>query len=632
MPGHTRPRKSSVKKHPRVLLLGGVLILVSLFFAAGVHRELSLENIKRHQSRLQELYAQRPAMVIAAFATFYIPVVALNLPGAAVLGLAAGALFGALAGTILISFASSIGVTLACALSRYLLRDRVQRRFGDKLKLVNAGIREEGAFYLFSLRLIPVIPFFIINMVMGLTPIRMTTFYWVSQVGMLPGTAVFVNAGSQLGRVESLSGILSPGLIASFVLIGVLPLVVRRALRWYKERFRKNSLAIQPSTAFDRAAPLPLEPYLKDIRARCTECGACTKACAFLSHYGTPKAIATGFDFSSPQYQAIAYECSLCGLCNAVCPEKIDPFRLFLEVRREHVDGGHFDESAYSAILGYEKRGTSPLFSWYGLPQNCDTVFFPGCTLPGTRPEVTYRMFQELRKASPSIGIVLECCTKPSHDLGRQAHFDTVFGELTGYLSRHGVKRVLVACPNCFKIFQHHGNGIAVQTVYEFIHANGFKVESNNGGREVAVHDPCALRNEVPVQKAVRGLLAEMGLTITEMKHRGRRTICCGEGGMVGFVKPEFAKAWGAVRQREAAGRPTIAYCAGCTGFLNRVTPTVHIADLLYRPEAALNGSLKVAKAPFTYLNRILLKRRLKKELNPKTSRVRRLGQTAERP
>jgi uncharacterized membrane protein YdjX (TVP38/TMEM64 family)/Fe-S oxidoreductase len=592
---------------------------------------MTLEAMKSSQDRFQVLFAEKPAVVIGGFLAVYIPVVALNLPGAAILGLVAGALFGALAGTILISFASSIGATLACALSRYLLRDWVQRRFGDKLKRVNAGIQEEGAFYLFSLRLIPVIPFFIINMVMGLTPIRLSTFYWVSQLGMLPGTAVFVNAGSQLGRIESLSGILSPGLILSFALIGLLPLVVRRALGWYKKRFRNESPAIRPSTAIERAAPPALGPLLKDIRERCTECGACTKACAFLSHYGTPKAIATGFDFSSPHYQAIAYECSLCSLCSAVCPEKLDPFRLFLEIRRLYVDGGHFDESAYGAILGYEKRGTSPLFSWYGLPEGCDTVFFPGCSLPGTRPEVTLHMFRDLQKAVPALGIVLDCCTKPSHDLGRQAHFESVFGEMTGYLSGQGVKRVLVACPNCFKIFQHHGNGIAVQTVYEFIHANGFNAESKNGGREVGVHDPCALRNEIPVHQAVRGLLAEMGLTITELKHRGRRTVCCGEGGMVGSVKPEYAKAWGTIRQREADGRPMVAYCAGCTGFLNRLSPTIHIADLLYRPEAALNGNLKVAKAPFTYWNRLMLKRRLKKELNPLTTRVRRLESTGKR-
>jgi Fe-S oxidoreductase len=372
-----------------------------------------------------------------------------------------------------------------------------------------------------------------------------------------------------------------------------------------------------------------MEPLLRDILERCTECGACTKACAFLSHYGTPKAIATGFDFSSPRrHQAIAYECSLCSLCSAVCPEKIDPFRLFLELRRQYVEAGHFDESAYGSVLGYEKRGTSPLFSWYGLPEGCDTVFFPGCSLSGTRPQVTLRLFRDLQKVVPGLGIVLDCCTKPSHDLGREAHFDSVFGEMIGYLSGQGVKKVLVACPNCFKIFQHHGNGISVRTVYEFIHANGCTAPSRNGGREVSVHDPCALRNETTVHQAVRGLLSDMGLKITEMKHRGRRTVCCGEGGMVGFVKPEFAKAWGAMRQREAVGRPIVAYCAGCTGFLNQVAPTIHIADLLYRPEAALNGNLKVARAPFTYLNRILLKRRLKKELKPKTSRVRRMDRT----
>jgi uncharacterized membrane protein YdjX (TVP38/TMEM64 family)/Fe-S oxidoreductase len=611
--------------------VGAVLVLVALFFSTGLHRELILESVKAHQSRLQALYDQRPAAVAAAFAALYIPVVALNLPGATVLGLAAGALFGALAGTILISFASAIGATLACALSRYLLRDWVQRRFGDKLKRVNAGIQEEGAFYLFSLRLIPVIPFCIINMVMGLTPIRLTTFYWVSQLGMLPGTAVFVNAGSQLGRIESVAGILSPGIAISLALIGVLPLVVRRALRFYKERFRKGSDIIKPALMMGGKTPPALEPYLKNIRERCTECGACVKGCAFLSHYGTPKAIANAFDFSSPRHQAIAYECSLCSLCHAVCPEKLDPFRLFLEIRRQYVEGGHFEESVYRAILGFEKRGTSPLFSWYGLPDGCDTVFFPGCSLPGTRPGVTLRMFRDLQKTLPALGIVLDCCTKPSHDLGRQAHFEFVFGELTGYLSRQGVKRVLVACPNCFKIFQHHGKGIAVKTVYEFIHANGFNAGSKNGGREVGVHDPCALRNEAPVHQAVRGLLAEMGLKITELKRRGRRTVCCGEGGMVGFVKPDFAKAWGAIRQQEAGGRPMVAYCAGCTGFLNRLSPTIHLADLLYRPEAALNGKLRVARAPLTYWNRWMLKRRLRQELGPKASRVRRLDRAGSR-
>jgi Fe-S oxidoreductase len=394
------------------------------------------------------------------------------------------------------------------------------------------------------------------------------------------------------------------------------------------ERLYKNSANQRPAVGASGDAPPSLESYLKEIRERCTECGACTKSCAFLSHYGTPKAIATGHDFASHQHQAIAYECSLCSLCNAVCPEKLDPFRLFLEIRRQYVAGGHFDKSAYKAILSYEKRGTSPLFSWYGLPEGCDTVFFPGCSLPGTRPQVTLRMFKDLKKVVPALGIVLDCCTKPSHDLGRQAHFESVFGEMAGYLSAQGVKNVLTACPNCFKIFQYHGNGFTVQMAYEFINVNGFKAGSQNGGGEVSVHDPCALRNESSVHQAVRSLLAGMGLTVKEMKHRGRHTVCCGEGGMVGFVKPEFAKGWTSIRERETADRPMVAYCAGCTGFLNRVAPTIHVADLLYRPGAALNGHLQVARAPFTYLNRLLLKRQLKKELKPETSRVRRLGRS----
>ncbi|MEJ5358577.1 MAG: VTT domain-containing protein [Desulfobacterales bacterium] len=575
-----------------------------------------MESIKAHQARLQELYARQPAAMIAVFAAFYIPVVALNLPGAAVLGLAAGALFGVIAGTILISFASSIGATLACALSRYLLRDWVQRRFGENLKRVNAGIDEEGAFYLFSLRLIPVIPFFVINLVMGLTPIRLTTFYWVSQLGMLPGTAVFVNAGSRLGRIESPSDIYSPGLIVSFALIGLLPLGVRRLLQFYRKRSRRERAAVFP-------APPPPGSDSALIRERCTECGACVRECAFLSRHGTPKAIVSGFDFTRPRHQPIAYECSLCGLCGAVCPEKLDPSRLFLEIRRRHVAEGHFDESPYRAILGYEKRGTSPWFSWYGLPEGSDTVFFPGCALPGSRPEMTWRLFQDLRNAVPALGIVLDCCTKPSHDLGRQRYFESVFGEMAGFLFRQGIRRILVACPNCFKIFKQYGKGFLVETAYEFIQAHRLIPQAQLNVREVAVHDPCALRHEREVQSAVRGLLAERGMRIAEMRHRGRRTVCCGEGGMVGFVKPEFARAWGALRRQEADGRLLVAYCAGCTGFLSRLTPAIHLVDLLYRPEAALSGGAKVARPPFTYWNRFRLKHRLQKELNPQVSRTR---------
>jgi uncharacterized membrane protein YdjX (TVP38/TMEM64 family) len=178
-------------------------------------------------------------MVITTYTVVYILVTSLSLPGAAIMTLAGGALFGLLTGTVVVSIASTIGATLACFVSRFILRDWVQRKFGDKLKAVNEGIEREGAFYLFTLRLIPLFPFWLINLVMGLTNMPLRTFYWVSQVGMLAGTIVYVNAGRELARIDSLSGILSPGLILSFVLLGLFPIVAKKLLSLYRSKQKK---------------------------------------------------------------------------------------------------------------------------------------------------------------------------------------------------------------------------------------------------------------------------------------------------------------------------------------------------------------------------------------------------------
>jgi Fe-S oxidoreductase len=393
-----------------------------------------------------------------------------------------------------------------------------------------------------------------------------------------------------------------------------------------RNRCDKNSEDVKSVGAVPGTEPPSLEPQLAEIRERCTECGACTRACAFLAHYGTPKAIASGFDFSAPRDQIMAYECSLCGLCRAVCPENLDPHRLFLEARRRFVAGGNFDAARYRAILGYEARGSSALFSWYGLPRGCDTVFFPGCNLPGTRPEVTLQMFRHLQKIVPALGIVLDCCTKPSYDLGRQAYFESMFGEMAAYLTGQGIRTVLAACPSCFSVFQHHGNGIRVRSVYEVIHESGGVKGAHYGSRKVVVHDPCTLRYETNVHQAIRSLLRGMGLSVAQMKHSGKLALCCGEGGMVQYVKPEFAGNWSLIRARECGGRQVVAYCGGCITYLNRVVPSVHIADLLYRSADEPNSNPKIARAPFTYVNRLLLKHRLKKELKPQTSRVRPRG------
>jgi pyruvate/2-oxoglutarate dehydrogenase complex dihydrolipoamide dehydrogenase (E3) component/uncharacterized membrane protein YdjX (TVP38/TMEM64 family) len=210
--------------------------LVAAFFAFDLQQYLTLESLQARRDDFNALKEQSPWLVAGtAFAT-YVLVTALSLPGALVMTLAMGALFGLLWGTLLVSFASTIGATLAFLASRFVLRDSVQRRFGDKLKAINDGVVRDGALYLFTLRMVPVFPFFLINLLMGLTPMKTRTFYWVSQVGMLAGTLVFVNAGTQLAQLESLSGILSPALLFSFALLGVFPMIANKFIQWLQRR------------------------------------------------------------------------------------------------------------------------------------------------------------------------------------------------------------------------------------------------------------------------------------------------------------------------------------------------------------------------------------------------------------
>lgn len=222
----------------RKVLLLIIAALVAAFFFFDLGRFFSLEALKSQQAVLNALYAERPFTVIVAFFLGYIAVTALSLPGAAIMTLAAGAQFGLIPGLLIASFASSIGATLAFFVSRYLLRNSIEKRFGEKLKTINSNMDQDGAFYLFTLRLVPVFPFFLINLVMGLTRIKTGIFYGVSQVGMLAGTFVFVNAGTQLAKIDSLGGILSPALISSLALLGVFPLIAKWVINWIKARKR----------------------------------------------------------------------------------------------------------------------------------------------------------------------------------------------------------------------------------------------------------------------------------------------------------------------------------------------------------------------------------------------------------
>jgi pyruvate/2-oxoglutarate dehydrogenase complex dihydrolipoamide dehydrogenase (E3) component/uncharacterized membrane protein YdjX (TVP38/TMEM64 family) len=214
----------------KVVMAIVLLALIIAFFVFDLGRFFSLAYLKSSQAQFAALYDNHPAAVIGVFFAIYVAVTALSFPGAAVMTLAAGAIFGLLVGTIIVSFASSIGATLAFLAARFVLRDSVQLRFGARLAEIDKGVAKEGAFYLFTLRLVPLVPFFVINLLMGLTKMKAATFYWVSQLGMLAGTLVYVNAGTQLAKIDSLGGILSPALIGSFVLLGVFPIIAKKLI------------------------------------------------------------------------------------------------------------------------------------------------------------------------------------------------------------------------------------------------------------------------------------------------------------------------------------------------------------------------------------------------------------------
>jgi pyruvate/2-oxoglutarate dehydrogenase complex dihydrolipoamide dehydrogenase (E3) component/uncharacterized membrane protein YdjX (TVP38/TMEM64 family) len=244
----------------KLLLLIAVGLAIAAFFAFDLGQYLNLATLKQQQAAIAAFHQEQPALSIGIYFVAYVLMAALSLPGAALLTLAGGAVFGLLWGTLIVSFASTIGATLAFLMSRFLLRDWVSQRFGQRLSAIDAGVKREGAFYLFTLRLVPVFPFFLVNLLLGLTAMKARTFYWVSQIGMLAGTVVYVNAGTQLGQLESLAGILSPALLGSFVLLGIFPLIARKIVEvvqarqvfagWQKPaRFDRNIIVIGGGSA-----------------------------------------------------------------------------------------------------------------------------------------------------------------------------------------------------------------------------------------------------------------------------------------------------------------------------------------------------------------------------------------------
>lgn len=349
------------------------------------------------------------------------------------------------------------------------------------------------------------------------------------------------------------------------------------------------------------------------MAAHCTSCGKCVRPCDFLQQNGTPKSIA--LRGSNDADLLSAYGCSLCGLCDAVCPEALSPSALFLSMRQEAARRGLTDLKRYRPWLIYEKLGSTTPFKRSVIPKDCTTVLFPGCSFPGTRPDSLIDLFGRLRQLDPTAGLVLDCCGKISHDLGLSERFQKIFGNLAQRLENKGITRIVTTCPGCSKIFRKHGGGFEVVSIYELLEGQGSWVMGQNAISPLApcpltpdpvvIHDPCPARFDTAQQQAVRQLVLTLGFQIEELPQNRRLTRCCGQGGMVDGCVPGSSVKEASRIAASASGVPVITSCASCAETICPHGPTTHIADLL---TGQSNFSTMPVSSARRWLNRLKLR------------------------
>lgn len=347
----------------------------------------------------------------------------------------------------------------------------------------------------------------------------------------------------------------------------------------------------------------------QSIESKCTDCNACKTQCEFLKTYGNPGEFVEKYDITANTVLPIAFDCSLCGSCDSVCTEKIQITDFFFQMRQVANSRQIANLKPYKPLLAFETAGRSSLLKYYKIPPHCDTIFFPGCALPGTRPDLVQQSFRFLKSQNPTMGIVLDCCLKPSYDLGREIFFEKNIEKIYKTLTEKGVKNIIVACPNCYKVFSKNLCNLKITTLYQFLDQHGSEPSPADKSETLTVHDPCPLRDQSEVHASVRRLIYQQGHSLMEMQHNRKNTVCCGEGGAVHFIKPRFANAWGQLRKRESKGKTVITYCSGCVGFLKTQVPVRHVLDLFFYPHQ--KSSSKESSGLMTYLNRFFLKLRL---------------------
>jgi Fe-S oxidoreductase len=286
---------------------------------------------------------------------------------------------------------------------------------------------------------------------------------------------------------------------------------------------------------------------------------------------------------------------------------------MFLDLRREKVKAGDKGTlKPYRRLLTFEKLGSTRIFRYFFAPAGADTIFFPGCALPGARPDHTLKLYAFLQRLDPDIGIMLDCCNKPSHDLGRQQFFDERSQKKIQFLTAHGIQHIITACPNCFQTFSQYYGNFRITSAYTVIAESGL-IPQQISQATCAVHDPCSIRFHQEIHQAVRTISRSLGVNLVEMGHNRETTLCCGQGGATGCLGGGYAAGWSEKRHEEISGRQLLTYCAGCTDMLQRYGKVNHIVDLLFPDAGNDHISPRPIRAPETYLNRLKLKRLLKR-------------------
>lgn len=348
----------------------------------------------------------------------------------------------------------------------------------------------------------------------------------------------------------------------------------------------------------------------QEMASKCKSCKFCQLECQFLKDNGMPKAIAEKL-LAGELDPALAFECNQCGLCTQVCTVRgLDPSSLFTAMRVQAMRENPSLKKPHNALLAFEKIGLSKAMSYFHAPEGATTLLFPGCNLPGTRPDLTWACFEKLREADPKLGLALHCCSRPSKSLGLMEQHETRLADLVARIEALNIREVLVMCPSCLTTLKGAEPSFSVRTVYEVL--AGIIPEPPSGMERIrtGVHDPCVIRGERQVHESVRTLLWNTGSSVTEMGHSMHKAFCCGVGSGVETLRPDYAQTWRERRKAEATNRRVVTYCGGCVNSLSSVLDVTHVLDMVLMDSP--KPAKKWATAPRTYANRLLLKKKAK--------------------